>query len=141
MASLNVRAGPAETLAIVSSVRARGRLEQAVRTLGAQLRLTASLGEAEQTLRERPASIVLLDRSAAEDDWRAAVSRLAHYPYWSCVILLSPVTDAYLWEEVVRHGGYDVVAASASSAELERVIRRAWRYWRSKHELKSGASK
>ncbi|MCX6618880.1 MAG: hypothetical protein NTZ98_22630 [Acidobacteria bacterium] len=141
MASLNVRAGPVETLAILAPGPVSGRLEEALRALGAQLRFTASLGEAERTLRERPASVILLDRCAAEEDWRDAVSRLAHYPYWSCVILLSPVTDAYLWEEVVRHGGYDVAAASASAEELERMIRRAWRYWRSKRELKTGASK
>jgi FixJ family two-component response regulator len=62
-------------------------------------------------------------------DWRDVVHKLAALPQRPCVLLLSRVVDDYLWNEVVRVGGYDVLSKPLKKVEALRVVRLAWSYW------------
>jgi FixJ family two-component response regulator len=75
--------------------------------------------------------IIIWDRDLPSEDWRDVVHTLAALPQRPCVLLLSRVVDDYLWNEVVRVGGYDVLSKPLKEAEVVRVVRLAWSYWAS----------
>ncbi|HEY7337212.1 MAG TPA: hypothetical protein VH639_20140 [Bryobacteraceae bacterium] len=74
------------------------------------------------------APVALFDRDWPGIEWRAEVQRLSSSRERPCVILMSSVIDDYLWEEVVRCGGYDVVAKPLEPEHLARVIGLALSY-------------
>jgi DNA-binding NtrC family response regulator len=74
------------------------------------------------------APVVLLDRNWPGTDWRAAIQGFASSPYRPCAILISGVADDYLWETVVRLGGYDILAKPLRADSVERVIKLALAY-------------
>jgi CheY-like chemotaxis protein len=76
------------------------------------------------------APVILCDRDWPDMDWRAAVRSLASLPHRPCVILTSRVFDDYLWAELVRHGGYDLLAKPLRQSDVARVVRLAVTYWR-----------
>lgn len=60
-------------------------------------------------LRGAAIPIVLFDRDAAGPCWQASIQRLIKCRRGICVLLLSSVADQYLWDEVVHHGGFDLL--------------------------------
>jgi FixJ family two-component response regulator len=54
--------------------------------------------------------ILLFDRDAAAACWQVTMRRLVKSRRGVCVVLLSSVSDQYLWDEVVQHGGFDLLA-------------------------------
>jgi DNA-binding response OmpR family regulator len=79
-----------------------------------------------KAIRATRAPIVILDRDPAGTDWRPTVRRLASEPNRPCVILASHVVDDYLLEEVIQHGGYDVIAKPFREEEVKHAIEFAW---------------
>lgn len=77
------------------------------------------------------APVVLLDRDWPGTEWKMAVERLGSLPHHACVILLSGVSDAYLWQELTRRGGYDVFSKPLQADKAARVVRLALSYWNS----------
>jgi DNA-binding NtrC family response regulator len=77
------------------------------------------------------APVVLCDRDLAETKWRDAIESLASPPNLACVILLSEAVDTYLWSEVVRGGGYDVLPKPLREDDVIRAVRLARSYWNS----------
>jgi FixJ family two-component response regulator len=75
--------------------------------------------------------IIIWDRDLTSEDWRDVVHTLAALPQKPCVFLLSRVVDDYLWNEVVRVGGYDVLSKPLKEVEVLRAVRLAWSYWAS----------
>jgi DNA-binding NtrC family response regulator len=75
-----------------------------------------------QTLLERePAPLVVIcDRDLPNEYWRAVVAAMASQA--PCVLLASRVADGYLWEEVIKHKGYDVVNKPFEAAQLRRLV-------------------
>jgi|SRR5712691_5767997 len=67
------------------------------------------LSEAERVLHDLDVPIVLCDRDLPGAPWQKNVRALAAGRRAACVILLSNVSDQYLWEEVVLQGGFDVL--------------------------------
>jgi FixJ family two-component response regulator len=53
--------------------------------------------------------LLLFDGATAGPQWREKMKALATSRRNACVILLSNVSDQYLWEEVVQHGGFDLL--------------------------------
>ena len=78
------------------------------------------------------AAVVILDRDLVEIDWRAAVRTLVTSKLQPCVILVSSVVDDYLFEELVKHGGFDVVVKPIRADELKRVLKLALSFWRNR---------
>lgn len=94
------------------------------------------------TLSETPGSvdaippIIIYDRELSPMDWRDFVSlwtKRSPRPY---VILLSPNTDANLWEELQRIGGSDILRSPLNEENLRWAIKRAWLVWRGQQQVR-----
>ena len=66
--------------------------------------------------------VVLVDRHFQGSDWRSTVSSLLNPAASRCLILLSDVSDSYLWNELVQHGGFDVLARPFERSEVLRTL-------------------
>ena len=66
-------------------------------------------------------AIVLLDRDLSIGDWRSTVRDFAGEQSHPGVILVSAVIDSYLFGEVVRQGGFDVIGKPMQAEELRRT--------------------
>jgi DNA-binding NtrC family response regulator len=53
--------------------------------------------------------ILLFDRNTADGAWQVTMKRIIKSRRGVCVVLLSNVGDQYLWDEVVQHGGFDLL--------------------------------
>jgi DNA-binding NtrC family response regulator len=89
-----------------------------------------SCGDANAALERLQAPVIIFDRDWPGTDWRGAVEGFASVPQRACVILMSGVTDEYLWQELIRRGGYDVLTKPLRTQDAERVITLALSYWR-----------
>ena len=72
--------------------------------------------------------VVLLDRHFQGSDWRRSVSSLPNPAANRSLILLSDVSDPYLWNELVQHGGFDVLTRPFESSALFRTLAFAQRH-------------
>jgi len=75
--------------------------------------------------------VVLYDRDWPNAEWRTTVQALASSPHRSCVILASRVADDYLWQELIRCGGYDLLAKPFRAEDVARALKLALSYWKS----------
>jgi hypothetical protein len=66
--------------------------------------------------------VVLVDRHFQNADWRFTVSSLLHPAANCCLILLSDVSDPYLWNELVQYGGFDVLTRPFERSEVLRTL-------------------
>ena len=66
--------------------------------------------------------VVLVDRNFQGPNWRSTVSSLLNPAANRCLILLSDVSDSYLWNELVQQGGFDVLARPFERAEVLRTL-------------------
>ena len=85
--------------------------------------------EARTALDKLKAPVILCDRDLPGKGWRQTVEGLASSPHRACVILVSAVVDTYLRDEVVRHGGYDVLPKPLREDDVVRAVRLASLYW------------
>jgi CheY-like chemotaxis protein len=115
-----------------SHAAALGRI---ARELGWTFALAASAAKA-LALPPAGPTVIVFDRDLPGEDWRRALPRLAALPQTICVLLASPVADPYLWLEVSRHGGDDVLAKPCKTAEVDRAVAFAaiWRTWTAPHQ-------
>jgi DNA-binding NtrC family response regulator len=93
------------------------------------VRFAESCEEAYSVAKQLTAPVILLDRDWPETEWRTAVERLTASPHHACVILVSGVSDAYLWQELTRRGGYDVLPKPLQADKVERTVKLALSYW------------
>lgn len=96
-----------------------------------ELRFTESCGEAWTLANQLEASIIFCDRDLPGTEWRDLVQILASAPQRPSVILTSRVVDDYLRQEVIRNGGYDVLAKPLREEDVVRSVRLARSYWNS----------
>jgi len=96
--------------------------------------------EAWAALNERKAQIIFCEREVAGMDWRPVIRKLVSAPHLVCAILISNVTDDYLWNEVVSRGGHDVLATPLREENVLRAIRLAWLYWNSARKYNAGVA-
>lgn len=85
------------------------------------------------------AAVILCDRDAPGAEWWEAVQTLSSSPHGPCVLLISRVVDDYLLNEVVRRGGYDVLAKPLREEDAARAIKLAGIYWRA--AVRNGATR
>ena len=86
-------------------------------------------GEAREVSVDLKPHVILFDRDLAESGWREVMTSLAQSCPGTCILLASKVMDGYLWNEVVRNGGYDVLRKPLDAPEVSRAVRLAWSYW------------
>ena len=60
-------------------------------------------------LKSAPIPILLLDRDTTEN-WQDTIKQMTKLRRGACLILVSNVSDQYLWDEVIQHGGFDCLA-------------------------------
>jgi len=87
--------------------------------------------DARTALDKLKAPVILCDRDLPGKEWRGAVADLAASPHRACVILVSAVVDSYLWYEVARTGGFDLLSKPLREEDVIRAVRLAWSYWNS----------
>lgn len=75
--------------------------------------------------------VVLYDRDWPNAEWRTTVHTFASCPQRPCVILMSRVADDYLWQELIRWGGHDLLAKPLRADDVQRALKLAWSYWNS----------
>jgi DNA-binding NtrC family response regulator len=90
-----------------------------------------SHADAWESLNRLNSPVLLYDRDWPNKEWRTAVQTFASSPRRSCVILASRVADDYLWQELIRCGGYDLLAKPFRAADVTRSLKLALSYWRS----------
>lgn len=83
--------------------------------------------------------IVVYDNDSGADNWKEVLARLRATEGDPCILLVSRVFDPYLWNEVIRCGGFDVIAKSAEREQLIRTLRFAW-FWKKKSRLSQPGS-
>ncbi len=94
------------------------------------IRFAESRTDAWESARRFTAPVILYDRDWPDLQWRSEVQYLASLPHRPCVILTSRVSDDYLWEELIRQGGYELLAKPLRAPDAARVIRLAIIYWK-----------
>jgi DNA-binding NtrC family response regulator len=77
------------------------------------------------------AQILFMDRDLGGSDWRETMSAFASSSNKICIMLVSTVVDTYLWNEVVRNGGYEVLPKPLRADDVSRAVSLAWSYWSS----------
>ena len=89
-------------------------------------------------------SVVLVARHFQGSDWRFTVSSLLNTTASCCLILLSDVSDPYLWNELVQQGGFDVLARPFERSEVLRTLAFAQKHceagWPPLHSPQEGRS-
>lgn len=75
--------------------------------------------------------VILYDRDWPGAEWRTTVHSFATSAQRPCVILTSRVADEYLWQELVRWGGHDLVAKPLRADDVTRALKLALSYWKS----------
>lgn len=77
------------------------------------------------------APIILLDRDWPESEWKSSAASLASSRLGACIILVSAQLDGSLWQELIRSGGYDVLAKPLRPEKVARIVKLALSYWTS----------
>jgi DNA-binding NtrC family response regulator len=93
--------------------------------------------EARQVSEQIKPHIILLDRDLTDGDWRDSLSACASSSAGACTMLISRVADDYLWNEVVRNGGYDVLPKPLREQTVLHAVKFAWSYWNSARQATS----
>jgi len=90
-----------------------------------------SQAEAWEAMNRLNPPVILYDRDWPDAEWRSTVQALASSTHGSCVILASRVADDYLWQELIRCGGHDLIAKPFRADDVARSLKLALSYWRS----------
>ena len=123
--------GPIGIIGLVTSDTDRRLLAGICNRNGWHLLFEGTCETARGALDRLKAPVILCDRDLPGKGWRETVEYLASSPHRPCIILVSGVVDTYLWDEVVRTGGYDILSKPLREDEVARAIRLAWSYWSS----------
>jgi len=107
-----------------------------------KISIVSSSNAAIACLNEQPTPLVICDRDLAGEDWREVLARIAALPQAVCVLLASRVVDDYLWRQVIRNHGYDVVSKPFQPEELRRAVTFAWswRGWAHRHYIRGAGN-
>jgi DNA-binding NtrC family response regulator len=119
-------------LAVLASAADRELVTKLASDNGWSLALTMTSEEGLARLAERQIAVVIVDRDLAESDWRTMVRSFTWQNPPPCIILASPVSDHYLFEEVIHQGGYDIVSKPLKLEEMRRIARLAFTFWKSR---------
>ena len=94
------------------------------------VQMSSSVEDAIRLLTAEAFPLVVFDRDLAGWDWRDVLARISACSPRSCFLLMSRVSDEYLWREVVAHGGYDVLPKPLTDPRLSKTLQRALYYWK-----------
>jgi DNA-binding NtrC family response regulator len=116
-------------VALVAGQRDRELLERLAGEQHWAIHFRDNCGEAWDLLRERGIPIAICDRDLPGTEWRDVLHLLGSSPgHFVYTILMSQVADDYLWNEVIRRGGYDLLAKPLREQAVLRAVRLGWSY-------------
>jgi DNA-binding response OmpR family regulator len=118
---------------VVGIAHDREAVSDCAQATGWKLKLLDTVDQAVSAAGSERVALIIVDRDLSEYDWRRSVQSLANTVSTPCVLLASSVVDPYLFQELVKHGGFDVVPKPIQSKELVRLGRLALAYWRNQH--------
>ena len=126
---------PVKLVAINQNPDDSETLRQIAASYGWRISIVDSSDAAIALLKEQPTPLVICDRDISGEAWRDVLAKIAAMPQAVCVLLASGVVDDYLWNQVIRHHGYDVVAKPFQPEQLRRAVTFAWswRGWAHRH--------
>lgn len=126
---------PVRLVAIIQNSYDSEALRQLAAIYGWRISIVGSSDAAIALLKEQPIPLVICDRDLVGEAWPDVLAKVAAQPQAVCVLLASSVMDDYLWHQVIRHNGYDVVAKPFQPEELRRAVTFAWswRGWAHRH--------
>ena len=115
-----------------------------IRTLQAFLdewtvRGVQTCAEALGALRSSPCSIVLCEKELSDGCWQDLLSGMRGLTEAKPLIVMSRLADETLWADVLREGGFDVLAKPLDKTEVNRVFSGAAR-WTSRGKAFAQAS-
>ena len=87
-----------------------------------------TLQDATMLLQAQSFVIVVIDRDLPGQEWRETMTNFSTRSPRSCFLLTSRVNDEFLWKEVVKYGGYDVLAKPLDSLAVRLTLMRALHY-------------
>jgi CheY-like chemotaxis protein len=93
---------------------------------GWELKFTASPQEAFR-LASSDFDLILCNRNQPGYPWREVMDRLAATSPRSCILLVSPINDDYLWWDVLHHRGFDVLIRPLREEIVLRAVDTAMR--------------
>jgi FixJ family two-component response regulator len=82
--------------------------------------------------RQVHAPVILYDRDLPGLEWQKGIPRLVGASSTPCLILLSDVSDPYLWDELVLHGGFDVLARPFHREGVLAMLDFAHTHWKTR---------
>jgi CheY-like chemotaxis protein len=89
---------------------------------GWELKFTGSPQEAFRLASSSDFDLILCNRNQPGYPWREVMDRLAATSPRSCILLVSPTNDDYLWWDVLHHRGFDVLIRPLREEIVLRVI-------------------
>jgi DNA-binding response OmpR family regulator len=126
---------PVNLVAITQNPDDAETLRQIASHCGWRISIVDSSTAAIASLNTQQTPLVICDCDLSGEAWRDVLAKMAALPQAVCVLLASRVIDDYLWHQVIRHHGYDVVAKPFHPEELRRAVTFAWswRGWAYRH--------
>lgn len=79
--------------------------------------------------------VVLLERSSVPG-WQDLVSRLGATESKPVIILLSAIADANLQDELIRHGGHELLRTPPDPGQVSDAVQAALLLWNSQERLR-----
>jgi DNA-binding NtrC family response regulator len=130
---------PVKLVAITQNPDDAETLRQIAAGYGWRISTVGSSDAAIALLKKQPTPLVICDRDISGEAWRDVLAKVAALPQAVCVLLASRVVDDYLWNQVIRHHGYDVVVKPFQPEQLRRAVTFAWswRGWAHRHYTES----
>ncbi|HEX5226745.1 MAG TPA: hypothetical protein VFW44_03510 [Bryobacteraceae bacterium] len=119
-------------IALLVNEQDRNILSQASVSAGEHLdiRFPETRVEAWDAMTRLSSPVILYDRDWPNAEWRSTVHTFATSEQRPCVIMTSRVADEYLWQELIRWGGHDLVAKPLRADDVARALKLALSYWR-----------
>ena len=118
-------------LAIMGSSEDQATVANFAKSNGWAVAIVDTLDQTSKIAGKPEIAVIILDRDIVENDWQSTVRALAHRRPAPCVILASSVMDDYLFDEIVKQGGFDIVAKPIRADELRRIGNLAFTFWKS----------
>jgi DNA-binding NtrC family response regulator len=130
---------PVKLVAITQNPDDAEMLRRIASDCGWRIAIVGSSSAAIASLNDQPTPLVICDRDISGESWHDVLEKIAALPQAVCVLLASRVVDDYLWHQVIRHHGYDVVAKPFHHEELRRAVKFAWswRGWSYRHQAEA----
>lgn len=132
-AAANVATQAHGVVALVEGDSNRTLIADYVVKTGLNVSFLETIEEASKHKADANTALIIFDRDIIETDWKPVVKAMSEWQSRPCILLASSVADAYLFEELIKYGGFDVILKPIEKEELRRLSNLAIAFWQHKH--------